>query len=316
MEYWDVTAWLDSGERFFARFLVTNQGPGDRTAAATGHLVLANGDARPFRWGRQSGQWTLGANGRRLEIRKAVLDVTRPTLVVAVDTKKHGVQLRLEIDQSGPAVVATTDTQTPYPFEVVMPTTAHGTIAGRDVTGSAAIVHTWMDRAETDLIVRRDELLGRGGDSTLYLSVLTLPDGTHRAALDVQRAGKTVNARGEPLLAFAATATGGDDERYPVPREWKGWDGNVQFGAKLGAELLHMNPLEILPQPFRFLLSLGGEPHRTWADATITLQFLDSDEPRDLTGIAVSTFAGPGHRLPARTADDINLTNPAPTTAK
>ncbi len=300
MEYWDVTAWFDSGERFFARFLVTNQGPGDRTAAAVGHLVLANGDVLPFKWGRRRGDWKPGMEGRRLEIAKATLDVSEPTIVVDIDSRKHGVQVHLEIDrQNDPTLVE--DFVTPYTYEVAMPALARATITARgassahEVVGSGAVTHTWMARPESELIRRRDEVLARQGDRTFYLSILTLPDGSrHSEWLEQHRKGASESG-GSGTVTFGDATTAGSDARYPVATEWEfGPNGSR---ATLSRELLRMDPLEVLPQPFRFLLSLGGEPRRVWTAATVKIDLNGNPKKpgivRELPGIAVSTFAGP-----------------------
>lgn len=301
MEYWDVTAWLDSGERFFARFLVTNQGPGDRTAAAIGHLVLANGAVLPFKWGRRQDDWTPGKGGRRLDIAKATLDVSEPTIVVDIDSRKHGVQVHLEIDRrETPTLVE--DHATPYTFEVAMPAAARATITAQgassahEVGGSGAVTHTWTARPESELIRRRDEMLARQGDRTFYLSVLTLPDGFRRVECLERNRSNSSSSAGP--VTFGTATTAGSDARYPVATEWEFDAGNVRYDATLDRELLRMDPLEILPQPFRFLLSLGGEPQRVWANATLrrtvkTRASLPTPVPTELTGIAVSTFAQP-----------------------
>ena len=42
-EYFDLLVRLDSGHRVFARFLVTNEGPGGGSAAAFGHVIRPDG---------------------------------------------------------------------------------------------------------------------------------------------------------------------------------------------------------------------------------------------------------------------------------
>ncbi len=62
-----------------------------------------------------------------------------------------------------------------------------------------------------------------------------------------------------------------------------------------------MNPLDVLPQPFRLLLSLGGRPARVWAEATAEIALTPptpNDDPpamprTQLRGIAAATFARP-----------------------
>ena len=44
IEYWDVTAWFESGQRIFVLFLVTNDGPGVETAAAVPNDATLDGE--------------------------------------------------------------------------------------------------------------------------------------------------------------------------------------------------------------------------------------------------------------------------------
>ena len=60
-EYWDLVARLDSNHSVFARFMITNQGPGTRTALAVGHLVQPDGTVVPFHNGRRWGRWKIFA---------------------------------------------------------------------------------------------------------------------------------------------------------------------------------------------------------------------------------------------------------------
>jgi hypothetical protein len=69
--------------------------------------------------------------------------------------------------------------------------------------------------------------------------------------------------------------------------------------ATLRREYLRWDPLEILPQPFRLLLSLQGSPRRVWADADIELTRRNGDGMGEGstvkgTGVGVVTFARPG----------------------
>jgi hypothetical protein len=58
-----------------------------------------------------------------------------------------------------------------------------------------------------------------------------------------------------------------------------------------------MDPLDILPQPFRMLLALGGRPQRVWADAKVDLRVTPpggGDPVRgSSSGIVIATFARP-----------------------
>jgi len=302
MEYWDVTAWLESGERFFARFLVTNQGPGVQTAAAVGHLVLPGGEIVPFKWGRRRDAWRLGPEGRSLTIAKARLELDAPTVVISVESEKRGIKLRLEIARTAP-LVTTTPLPDGYAVEVVMPSPARGRVwtrgmdAARDVTGTGALTHTWMERPEGDLVRRRVELLSREADAALYIFDLTLADGRHRSTVIASRAGRILARADDVTLSFGHTTTADGDPRYPLATEWKAASTALAARVTVGRELLRMDPLDILPPPFRMLLALGGRPRRVWAEAEVDLRVTPpgggDPERGSNSGIVVATFARP-----------------------
>ena len=296
-EYWDVTAWLDSGDRLVARFLVTNQGPGMRTAAAVGHVVLADGRALPFHWGRLSNAWTLDPDGGRLKIAKAALVLRPPATVVSVRSPKHGVELRLEIERPR-APISIRSLSPTYPIDVALPARAHGQLAGRAVRGFAAVTHTWVDTTEAEIVSRRAELFAAGdGGLGLYVVDLTLADGTRKSAAYVARGDGTIVAADPFALELRAAAAAGGDARYPLPSEWTGKASGLLLQVAVGRELLRMNPLDLLPQPFRMLLSLGAKPQRVWADAHVTLDFGEDGArpaaPTEIRGLAAVTFAQP-----------------------
>jgi hypothetical protein len=299
-EYWDVTAWLDSGERVLARFLVTNQGPGERTGAAVGHVVLANGRTLPFQWGRLHDQWTLGPGGRSLKIGKARLELAGPTVVVSVHSAKHGIDFRLEIDRRAEPV-SVPSLAPGYALAVVMPASAHGRIQDRTVTGFGAVTHTSVDRPEGELLLRRLELFARSGDVALYVADFTPAGGPRGSVILVARDGHGLVVSGPIPLTLGATPTADGDRRYPLAAEWSATSPRLTLTVAVGRELLRMNPLDVLPQPFRLLLSLGGRPARVWAEATAELALTPpsaDDNPRapprtHLRGITSATFARP-----------------------
>ena len=300
MEYWDVTVWLDSGERLFARFLVTNQGPGNRTAAAVGHLVLGDGRTVPFRWGRREGAWTLGPSGASMRIGKATLDLSGSAIVVAIDSKKHGIEARLEIDRRDDGI-RSRPMDLDYEVEVAVPRAARGTITtdpargARTVAGSGAVTHTSFSGNEGDRVRRRDELLLRNGTQGLYVSSLVLADGTRRTSVVPVPGLDDTRTRfpTAPAPRLTLDENGADGARFPLASAVHGDVGTLRFDASIGPERLRMNPLEILPQPFRLLMSLAGEPQRVWADAKATVTRVDRAEPVELSGVFVSTFSRP-----------------------
>jgi hypothetical protein len=294
-EYWDVTAWFESGERFLARFMITNQGPGDRTAAAFGYVLLADGRALPFKWGRLRDQWKIDPKGRSMKIGKARLDLSGSSMLVSVDSKKHGVVARLEIERALP-LGRSEDLEIHYEIEYAAPGPARGTIetdaGSRAVVGSAAVVHTSLPRLEAELIRRRDEVVARTATHALYLSSIVRLDGTRRTLLATHHPDRDDHGGTFATLELDGPDLDGDP-RYPVASLWTVQQDANRYDVALRKELLRMNPLEILPLPFRLLLSLGNAPQRVWANATVELEGIGSKDPITLDGIAISTFANP-----------------------
>ena len=301
MEYWDVTTWLDSGHRVLIRFLVTNQGPGVRTAAAVGHVVHPDGAIAPFKWGRLDGAWTLAADGRRLEIGKADLDITVPHAVVDVDANKQGVKLHLEIAHVGD-VVALRPLPGEYSVDVAMPARVIGRVwtrgmeAPRDVRGTGIVTHACMERPEGELLRERIEAAAAGDDGSMYLTMVTAGDGRRDGTMIASlRDGAEFALFHNVTVSFDGALPVGGDLRYPVAARWKVRGAGLDARVAVRRELLRWNPLEILPEPFAALLALWGRPQRVWTDADVTLTVDDELSPFDarMTGIATASFARP-----------------------
>jgi hypothetical protein len=301
MEYWDITARFESGHRFAARFLITNEGPGSRTAAAVGHLVLPGGKVVPIKYGRTREAWTLGAEGRRIKIASAVLDLSRSPAQVEVDSDKRGIKLQLEFESTAPPV-ALSPLPGAYEIEALTPIPVRGMMALRGMSGprtlqgTIAVTHTWMEDSEANLVRQRAELFAHSGEIGIYLNELILADGRRRGWLAVRRGAEVVQWSDDLALRFGDTTTTTDDSRYPLSVRWDAEAGSSRLRADLRHEWLRWAPLDIIPQPFRFLLSLQAQPRQVWADAEIELALSDAGAAAPAlsgAGIGVVMFAGP-----------------------
>jgi hypothetical protein len=305
MEYWDVTAQFESGHRFLARFLITNEGPGAHTAAAVAHLILPEGTVVPIKYGRTRDAWVLSPDRLRLKIASAVLDLGDPLWRVEVDSDTHGFKVLLQLTR---AVVPVSSAPLPgsYWIDVVMPTPAHGTVwvrgmeAPQPVEGSIALTYTRMDHNEAELVRRRAELFARTGDAGIYLADLTFADGRRYGALIV-RDGEGVLHRSDDLSpTFAGVLKPAADPQYPVPERWDATGPTARAEVRIRHEWLRWAPLDIVPQPFRFLLALRAAPQLVWADADFELSVTAGADRTPLEtrgrGVALIAFARP---LPA-----------------
>jgi len=95
-EYWNLTARFDAGYRLFARFGITNEGPGERTAGALWYLVHPDGRVSEFRNGRSKSRWTLSPDRLYIDVASSTLDL-------------HGPLRRLELDDRREVGVIVTD---------------------------------------------------------------------------------------------------------------------------------------------------------------------------------------------------------------
>ena len=302
MEYWDLTGQFRSGHRLFARFLITNEGPGSHTGAAVGHLVLPTGAITPIKWGRTRDDWTISPDGLRLKIGKAALDMSNPAMVFDVDTDKHGIKIHVEFTRPGAPIAIDPDAGA-YRVEVVTPVPARGTVwlRGMDgpvaVDGTMALTHSWMERSEADIVRQRREVLGATEDVGFYLSDVAFVDGRRRSSLIVTRAGRVAHRTDDPPVAFTGAPTRPGDARYPVADTWESRTADVQFMARLQREWLRWNPLDIIPAPFRWVLALKAQPQRVWSDADVALTVAAQPDRPALavrgTGVTVVTFQQP-----------------------
>jgi hypothetical protein len=292
-EYWDVRARFEGGAYFVARFWVTNEGPGAQTGVAMGSFLAADGGRADFRYGRERSRWTLAGAGLYVEIASAVLDLRPPVGRVELDTNRQGIKvyLRFPIADSPPALCARRDQAGGFDVlalaapidglawtkEMGAPLAARGTI---DVT------HGWDARSEIELLHRRIEIAARDDDVTVYASVLAAPDGTRRACAAVMR-GDTLLYESRGVAVDVARE---GDEAYPVPVRIAFTDPRIELVVEPQRPLLGVNPLEVVPQPFRSLLGLRSRPWRTWSEGTWHLRLAGAEgrAPLDRRGGAVT----------------------------
>ncbi len=254
----------------------TNEGPGVHTAAAVGHLVAPTGEVTPIKYGRTREDWLLSRDRTRLKIASAVLDLGDPRWRVEFDSDRNGFKVLLQLTGAA-APLASAPLPGAYWVAVLPPTPVRGTLwlRGMDVPlpveGTMAMTHTRMERPEVDLLRRRAELFAAQGEVGLYLSELTFADGRRRGTLIVRDAERVLYRSDDLPVTVDEPPTQPGDARYPVPAHWL-VDGPVaRADVRLGREWLRWEPLDIVPQPFRFLLGLRAAPQLVWADAEFTL---------------------------------------------
>lgn len=303
-EYWDVTAVFDSGHRIFARFSITNEGPGDRTAYALGQIVFPDGRIVPFQNGRREGNWRLSDDGLRLKIGSSVLDLHGPARHFEVDKNKQGIKFFLDFERGEEPVRSWSDAPRGYHVDLVtLGAPIRGTIWVRGVldepvpvAGAVSLTHTWMDRSEPGWIRRRLEphlLVSEDGQSHVYLLEVMLKKGEAHRWLVVQRGSEWHEAHDFDLMPVSERLPG--DPRYPVPRALhvKGQDvkgNNVTGRIEMEGRILEHDPLSIAPRLFRWLLSFRTSPSQVWLTSKVSLEWSDPAGSFTVRGLGVSSF--------------------------
>jgi hypothetical protein len=268
-EYWDIVAQFDSNHSLFVRFLITNEGPGERTAIATWYLVDPDGIMVPFRNGRRESRWTLSPDGARIEIGSSVLDQRGSVHSLEYSSGKRGIKVHLRFSPAG--AVAWTDTEhgSPYAIDLLdVGTPVVGSLWLRGmseplaVNGSISVTHTWMDAQESDLSIRRIEFSSSGEGDGVYVSDVTGPSGGRHRWLVVKRDGEAFFQTSNFHLEIERPARW--REGYPVPASLRIVGSGIEGTIRAGPPLVEVNPLDDIPQPFRFLLSFRMRPKRFW----------------------------------------------------
>jgi hypothetical protein len=283
-EYWDLVAVLADGFRLVARFTISNEGPGDRSAAAFGHLLRPGAKPAAFQNGRREGRWRLSSDRRRIEIGSSLLDLSEGARHFEIDNDKRGVKLFLDwrADASARRVPAgvlpggyaidVLQLGSPVRASVRVP----GMDAARELRGTLSLTHTWMPVAEGQLVLRRIDVASVEAGPGFYLIDLRTPAGNRSAWLSA--AGSKVLAESGYEIA-TRTESSMKSSSYPIPSRLLLSAPQLRGGVTLGPAWLEVDPLAALPAPVRMVYSLRGRPHRSWTDAAFELSSVPSPEP-------------------------------------
>jgi hypothetical protein len=304
-EYWDVTAAFDASYFLFVRFLITNVGPGERTGVGLGRLVGPRGEVTEFQYGREASRWAISPDGLTIRVASSLLDLHGPRRRLTIDSGKRAIKIGVDFPADGPAVWTEEPKVYGHRLDVVqMPVAATASIwvggmsEVANLAGTIAVTHAWMDRNEADLLERRIEFMARQGDLSLYVADLTRPDGGRWQWMALARAGEVVARREGFGLTIGDAAAPSRDGGYPLPRGLEFHGGGLEGEVVVEREVLRTNPLNVVPQPFRFLLSFKTDPRQVWADARFALRLApQANEGEDLAidgkGILAVHYSNP-----------------------
>jgi hypothetical protein len=304
LEYWDFVASFEQGWRLVERVLITNEGPGERTAVAVGHLVKPDGSVVAFRNGRLVGRWSIEPDGRKLKIGSSSLDLRGSVRTLAYDNAKRGIQLSLRFLSAGPARFPSTGERPAYRSDLLdLATPVEGSVrlegmaAPLALRGRGTLTHTWMDESEPTLARRRLEFTSLDGDDGFFLQDLLSPDGVRRSWLVIERGGALVAERSDLEVEILDEEPPRGLPGYPVPARLRLRGDGISGEVKLRRILVEHEPLGDLPQPFRFLLSFVMRPRRAWTDASFSVSVVTAaDQPAVAfsgNGIASVTYLTP-----------------------
>ncbi len=307
-EQWDVIAVLDSGHRIFARFLITNLGPGSGNGAVLGHLVFPDGRHFEFRNGRRPSGWELNRDGRELVLGHSRLDLDAPmpdgSRGYLLEITKDKIKVHLPIESRSAGAIAPGRLPDGYRSDLLslgaatrvsfrIPSFMAEPIVS---DGRVSMVHTWATGAEEDHVAVRHEVFGFDGERSLYLTDVLTPLGTHRAWARVDTGRPETNSSELPGVTVVGTRPLERGTGYWLPERLEGRSEQLDIDVDVGRIWLEANPLVVLPPPFRWLIALTTRPHRVWADCDFQVKVRPSSEPPLVTqgtGVAVTTFLNP-----------------------
>jgi hypothetical protein len=281
-EYWDLVALLDDGFRVTARFVITNEGPGERSAAAFGHVLRLGAEPVVFQNARREGKWRLAPDGRRIEIGSSHLDFSGVAPHFEVDNDKRAVKVFLDwsADASSRKVPAAA-LPPGYAVDVLAiasPVRASiqvgGMAAPRKLEGRLTLSHTWMQVPESELVLRRIDVTSAGDAPGAFVLDVLSPAG--------KRFGWLLVADGKAMRSPAQLDTRIESSRqpgsYPIPSALVLDGGDLRGRVNFGPPWLEVDPLAALPSVLRMVYSLRGRPHRSWAEAGFEFAWVPEPE--------------------------------------
>lgn len=298
-EYWDLVAQLGDGFRVTARFIITNEGPGERSAAAFGHVLRPGAEPVVFQNARREGKWRLAPDGRRIEIGSSHLDFSGAAPHFEVDNDKRAVKVFLDwsVDPNARSVPASA-LPPGYAVDVLAvarPVRASIQVgdmaAPRKLDGRLSLTHTWMQVPESERVLRRIDVTSVGAGPSGFVLDLLDPAGKRFSWLLIAD-GNTVRSPDRLDARLESSRTPGS---YPIPSALVLDGGAVRGRVTFGPPWLEVDPLAALPSILRMVYSLRGRPHRSWAEAALELEFIGVPQPGHPTvriaGDAIASFS-------------------------
>jgi hypothetical protein len=291
--YWDLTAAFETGDRVYARVLVTREGPTGRNAAGIGHWIEPDGTRTEFQNGRSGSHFEIDDAATRIRIGSTLLEFATGETVFEVDNDKRGVKLRLALADA-PAPSAAPIFPGDPEVDLLMLgrlTTARawrsGMASPRELRGYATLVRTRHRACESARSAQRIDVHGLSPGRASLLVHERLVDGAERSWLGwVGPHGELRTLRPAALVLEDWRA---EPEGPPLPHRLRPAGGALSGEIAIGTVQLSVDPLDALPRLVRMLYWFGARPRRIWADATSDLAAGPSEAlPR---GAAIASFS-------------------------
>lgn len=298
-EYWDLMAKFDSGHFVFARFLLTNLGPGAHNAVVLGHVVTPSGERVRFRNGRRRARWQLSDDHLALDVNKCHLDLH--DRVARLRVEKGSVQLELQfalVDGAVPPLQAIPKRYASETLAANAPVAGHLTLRGAPgpirLSGVGAVLHTWTEDPEEQRVERRLDFFTLTRDLGVRLSEIRTPDGKSLRWLRTTGPGATQTATTHVILESSGQLAGLTDPYRSEARLDLDSTG-VRGSIALQRVLHQQDPLSSIPEPLRTLVGWGlsMDPHQAWATADYDLAIYTAagNAPTALRGEGVAAIA-------------------------
>lgn len=138
-------------------------------------------------------------------------------------------------------------------------------------------------------MLRRIDASGRKGDVAFFATSVISPSDRANpwSCFAVVENGRWIFESPDATAELSGTTLGGTGDRYPVPSRIVWRDGGTTLTIEPQRELLRVEPLDVVPQPFRLLLALRSSPRRIWAETRghLRLSQRASGESLDLSTV-------------------------------
>jgi hypothetical protein len=237
--------------------------------------------------GRRQGAWSYSPDRLYFDIGASHLDLHRPRGGLKIT--KEDVEIRLDFDFSESVLsgrVPAVQLPSRYFVEVLAAgVVTQGTIkapwmaAPLAVKGHTWLVHTWTPEDEARLLDRRVDVFGRSGGTVFYGLQITDHGGFSGAW---QLLARPAVQPGKPKLDSridfggrwkdgAGLVSGNTALAYPVPDRFEITGRQESGEIRLSREWLRFDPLEVIPQPFRWFIRRSSQPQEVWADTRIAV---------------------------------------------